>query len=56
MSKLFLVNKNTGKKYEILAHDQKTNQLSLKGPNAVFQEEFDKDRLKKLGYTLQQEA
>jgi hypothetical protein len=53
--KLYLKNEKTGKKYEIISLDKETNVVTLKGPNAEFTETFDKDRFKRLGYTLERE-
>jgi len=50
MSKMFLVNEETGKKYEIVDLDPEGGTITLKGERSTFTEPFDKARLKKLGY------
>ena len=47
----YLLNTRTSRKFEILALDRKKNILTLKGETGgVFQEPYDKARLKELGY------
>ena len=53
MSELFFVNVNSGKKYKVLGIDKVKGTITLKGPNAEFDEPYDKERFKKLGYTLE---
>lgn len=53
--KLYLKNVKTGKKYEIVSLDKDKNVVTLKGPNAEFTEPYDKERFKRLGYTLEKE-
>jgi hypothetical protein len=53
--KLYLKNAKTGKKYEIVGVDRAKNLVTLRGTHAEFTETFDKDRFKRLGYTLEKE-
>lgn len=49
--KVYLKSTRTGDEYEIVKQDKEKNRVWLKDKNGVvFDEEFDKERLKKLGY------
>lgn len=54
MMKAFFVNKATGKEYEILSLNKETGKVKLKGPHSTFEEAYDKEALKRMGYTLVQ--
>lgn len=49
----YFVNKRTGKKYEIVSFDQEAGTVTLKGEQAQFTEDFDKEKFKTMGYTLE---
>jgi hypothetical protein len=53
--KMFLVNEKTGKKYQIVAVDPKTNEMTIRGEYHEWTEPLNKERFKKLGYSLKQE-
>lgn len=53
MPKLFFVNKETGRRYEIVKLDKEAGEVTLRGEMAVFTESYDKDKFKELGYTLE---
>ena len=54
MTKLYLEHTQTGKRYDIVKYDAETKVAVLKGPlGREFTEELDKDRMTRLGYTLQ---
>jgi hypothetical protein len=47
----YLVNTRTGRKFEIIKVDRAKNILTLKGETGgIFEEPYDKPRLKELGY------
>lgn len=49
--KAYLKSTKTGEEYEIVKQDKEKNKIWLKDKNGVvFDENFDKERLKKLGY------
>jgi hypothetical protein len=49
--KAYLKSTKTGEEYEIIKQDTKQNKIWLKDKNGVvFDETFDKERLKKMGY------
>jgi len=50
--KMFLFNEKTGKKYQIIAVDPKTNEVILKGEYHEWTEQLDKEKFKRLGYTM----
>jgi hypothetical protein len=51
----YLLNTRTNRKFEIVAIDRKKNMLTLRGETGgVFEEPYDKPRLKELGYTYVQ--
>ena len=54
--KLFLVHGETKRKYEVLAVNRETNTIKLKGEQATFEEAYNPQRFKQLGYTLVKEA
>jgi hypothetical protein len=55
MTKLYFKNEKTGRKYEIIKLDKEKSQVTLRGDYAEFVEPYDKERFKKLGYTLVKE-
>lgn len=48
-----LVNKRTGRSYEIIRFDKARGKIVLKGTVAEFEEDFDKAKIERLGYVLQ---
>ena len=56
MTKLVLINNETGKEFEVVKYDKEAGKLTLKGPETgtTFEEDADKERLTRMGYTLQQ--
>lgn len=54
--KLYFRNEKTGKRYEVISIDKAKNVIRLKGSAAEFEEPYDKDRFKRLGYVLEKEA
>jgi hypothetical protein len=55
MAELYLVNDKTGKKYKILKFDQAAGKVRLRGEQGIeFEEKYDKETFKKLGYELKQ--
>jgi len=50
MSKTFLVNDETGKKYEVVKFDKAEGTITLKGERSTFTEPFDKEKFKAMGY------
>lgn len=49
----YLMNKRTGRKYEIVRFDKERGKIILKGEVAEFEEDFDKAKIERLGYVLQ---
>lgn len=56
MAKLYFRNEKTGRRYEVLALDKDKGEITLKGEYTEFVEPYDKDRFKRLGYTLEKES
>ena len=58
MTKLVLINNDTGKEYEVVKYDKEAGKLTLKGPEtgAEFEEDANKERLERMGYKLEQRA
>lgn len=51
----YLLNTRTNRKFEIIAIDRNKNTLTLKGETGgVFEEPYDKPKLKELGYVYTQ--
>lgn len=55
MVNLSFLNKETGKKFRIVRWNKETGEVTLKGENSTFTEKFDKDKFKRMGYTLVQD-
>lgn len=55
MAKLFLRHRETQRKYQVMKIDKEKNELVLKGPNATFTQELNREGLKKMGYEMVQE-
>lgn len=52
--KLFLKNTQTNRRYEIVHLDKGAGKVTLRGESGVeFVEDYSKDRMKDLGYTLE---
>jgi hypothetical protein len=45
-----LHHEKTNRNYEIIEYDPQTKRMKLKGPLGPFEETYDKERLKNLGY------
>ena len=54
-TKIFFRNQKTGRRYLVVRIDKDKNEIVLKGEYAEFVEPYDKERFKKLGYTLERE-
>lgn len=52
MTKAYLEHEKTGKRFEVLGLNREAGTVKLKGEFATFEEPFDKERLKKMGYSL----
>lgn len=55
---LYFRNAKTGKRYRVIRKFKDAEgkeQVELQGTHAVFREPYDKDRFKRLGYTLEVE-
>lgn len=55
MTKLYLVNKKTGKEYQLLKLDREAGIMTLQGPRTTFEEPYDVEKLKARGYTVRKE-
>jgi hypothetical protein len=52
---LFLENKTTNRKYRVIRLDKEAGKLWLKGDYGEFDVDYNKDRLKQMGYALVRE-
>lgn len=57
MPKHFLVNRNTQRRFEIVKLDPETKTMTLRGEETggIFEDKFDPDHLRELGYDLMKE-
>lgn len=53
MATVYFRNTKTGKRFEVVRLDPKTNIITLRGEHAEFDETYDKEKFKRLGYTLE---
>lgn len=53
MTKNYFVNQRTGKRYEIVSFNGDEGTVTLRGEMAEFTEDFDKEKFKSMGYTLE---
>lgn len=54
MTVLYLRNTHTNRRYRIVHLDRENNKIVLRGDHAEFEEDYDKQRFKALGYVLEQ--
>lgn len=52
---LYLENKTTARRYRVVRLDKEAGKLWLKGDYGEFDVDYDKDRLKQMGYALVRE-
>lgn len=52
MVKVYFKHDGTGKKFEVIRMSADKKTITLKGEAAEFTEPYDKERFKKMGYTL----
>ena len=52
---VFFVNKETKKRFQVLAWNKQTGVMKLKGQHSTFSEEYSKERFERLGYVLVRE-
>lgn len=50
-----LYNERTKRKFTVVSFDKTTGDIVLKGDLGQFKEKYDRDRFKKLGYTIRTE-
>jgi hypothetical protein len=50
--KVFLVNKKTKRRFEVISLDPAAGTVKLRGEFGVFTEPYSKERMKELGYIL----
>jgi hypothetical protein len=48
----YIVNEKTHREFKLIKFDKATNKVTLQGDLGVFEEDFDKAKLKALGYKL----
>lgn len=53
MAKVYFRHAKTGKRFEVVRFDNKTNVMTLRGEHAEFEQPYDKEQFKRLGYTLE---
>ena len=56
MPNLYFRNVPTGRRYKVLGLDKARGVIILQGPNAKFEEPYDKARFERLGYVLEKET
>lgn len=54
MQALFLENKTTKRKFRVIKFDKEEGRIYLKGDYGEFDDEYDKERFKKMGYEMVQ--
>ena len=52
MTEIYLRHTETGKQYKVVKFDRENGKITLQGPHAQFDEDFDKERFKRLGYSM----
>jgi hypothetical protein len=50
--RMFLEHSQTERRYEIVAVSDDKSKITLKGEHGTFEEDYDKDKFKRLGYKL----
>lgn len=55
MTKVYLRNLQTDRRYEVISLDKDKKVVTLKGEHAQFEEPYDPARFKRLGYVLEKE-
>lgn len=55
MPKYYLKSKKTGKRFQIVRRNKVAGTVTLKGDIAEFDEAFDMEKFKTMGYTLEKE-
>lgn len=55
MSKIYLRNQHTNKRYQVIALDKEKKLVTLRGEHAEFKEPYDPARFKRLGYVIEKE-
>lgn len=55
MTELIFRNTITGKAYKVLSLDKERGVIILQGPNAKFEEPYDKENFKRMGYVLEKQ-
>lgn len=56
MTKVFFKHTKTGKMYRVISVDKVNKTIKLKGEHAEFEEPYDVERFKKMGYELHKET
>lgn len=54
-ARVYLEHTKTKRRYEIVKVDAATKMVTLRGKHATFEEPFDKEKLKSMGYTMVKE-
>jgi hypothetical protein len=52
---IYFKNKDTGKRFQVVAWNKETGDITLKGEYATFSVKYDKEWLQKSGYVLEKE-
>lgn len=55
MAKVYFRHTKTNRRYEVVRLDSKHNKIILKGEHASFEQPYDKDEFKRLGYVLERD-
>lgn len=51
--KPFFVNEKSGRAFEVISVDKERGKVTLKGEYSTFEEDYSKERMQELGYTLE---
>jgi hypothetical protein len=52
---VYFYNEKTGRRYDVLKFDKERGKILLKGKISEFEEDFNKEKLARMGYTLRKE-
>lgn len=55
MAKVYLVNKDTGRRFQVIKVDKARNEITLKGEMCQWCEPYDKEELQRMGYEVVRE-
>lgn len=53
---IYFVHSETGRAYKVVSINKKDGTITLQGETSTFDEKYDKDWIKKMGYRLEERA